>query len=143
MCLWPEVSSRTKACHSCSALKVKCVVVGEESSEAGPSKKGKVAVDKGKGKAKKVKETKSEPEFGFRELVEELQGLRQDLREFWMDLWSMHHVAMQIANQTADVVDNMEDLTKHFVPYPEEREEEVGISGNTRGVEEDGEETLQ
>ena len=74
-CLWPEVSSRTKACHSCSALKVKCVVPGEE-SEAGPSKKRKVAVDKGKGKAKEVKETKSEPEFGFQELVEELRGLR-------------------------------------------------------------------
>ena len=29
-------------------------------------------MDKGKGKAKEVKEAKSEPEFGFRELVEEL-----------------------------------------------------------------------
>ena len=38
-CLWPEASSRTKACHSCSTLKVNCVVPGEESSEAGPSKK--------------------------------------------------------------------------------------------------------
>ena len=40
-CLWPEASPRTRACHSCSALKVKCVVPGEE-SEAGPSKKRKV-----------------------------------------------------------------------------------------------------
>ena len=78
-CLWPEATLRTKACHSCSALKVKCVVPGEE-SEAGPSKKRKVAVDKGKGKAKEVKVMKSEPEFGFRELVEELRGLRQDLK---------------------------------------------------------------
>ena len=73
-CLWPEASSRTKACHSCSALKVRCVVAGEESSEAGPSKKRKVATDKGKGKAKEVKKTKSEPEFRFQELVEELPG---------------------------------------------------------------------
>ena len=29
-CLWPEATPRTKACHSCSALKVKCVVPGEE-----------------------------------------------------------------------------------------------------------------
>ena len=55
-------------------------MLGEE--EAGPSKKRKVVVDKGKGKAKEVKETKSELEFGFRELVEELRGLRQDLKEF-------------------------------------------------------------
>ena len=86
-CLWLEATSRTKACYSCSALKVKCVVPGEE-SEAGPSKKRKVAADKGKGKAKEVKETKSEPEFGFQELVEELRGLRQDLKEFRTDLWS-------------------------------------------------------
>ena len=56
----------------CSALKVKCVVAGGESSEAGPLKKRKVAMDKGKGKAKVVKEMKSEPEFRFQELVEEL-----------------------------------------------------------------------
>ena len=55
-CLWPEALPRTRACHSCSALKVKCVVPGEE-SEAGPSKKRKVAVDKGKGKAKEAKVT--------------------------------------------------------------------------------------
>ena len=71
-CLWPEASSRTKACHLCSSLKVKCVVLGEVSLEAGPSKKRKIATDKGKGKAKGVKETKSELEFRFQELVEEL-----------------------------------------------------------------------
>ena len=71
-CFWPEASWQAKACHLCSALKAKCVVAGQESSEARPSKKRKVAVDKGKGKAKEVKEIKSEPEFGFRELVEEL-----------------------------------------------------------------------
>ena len=37
-CLWPEASSCTKACHLCSTLKVKCVVPGEESSEARPLK---------------------------------------------------------------------------------------------------------
>ena len=97
----------------------------------------------GKGKAKEVKEAKSEPEFRFRELVEELRGLRQDLREFRMDLRSTHRIAVQLANQMADIADNMEDLTKHFVPYPEEREEEAGNSRNTRGAEDDGEETLQ
>ena len=71
-CFWPEALSRAKACHQCSSLKAKCVVVGQESSEAGPSKKRKVAVDKGKGKAKEVKEMKSKLEFRFRELVEEL-----------------------------------------------------------------------
>ena len=142
-CLWPEASSRTKACHSCSALKVKCLVPGEESSEAGPSKKRKVAVDKGKGKAKMVKETKSEPEFGFRELVEELRGLRQDLKELWMDLWSTHCVAVQVSNQMGDIVDSVEDLAKYFVPYPEEKKEEAGNSGNTGDAEDDEEETLQ
>ena len=53
-----------------------------------------MAVDKGKGKAKEVKETKSEPEFGFWELVEELRGLRQDLREFRTDLRSTHRIAV-------------------------------------------------
>ena len=98
-----------------------------------------MATDKGKGKAKEVK---SEPEFGFQEL-EELWGLRQDLRELWTDFQRTHHIAVQIANQMSDMADNMEDLTKHFVPYPEEREKEVGISGNTREAEDDGEETLQ
>ena len=97
----------------------------------------------GKGKAKEVKEVKSKPEFRFQELVEELQGLRQDLRELWTDLQSTHCVTVQIANQTADVANDMEDLTRHFIPYPEETEEEVGISGNAGGAEEDGEETLQ
>ena len=141
-CLWPEATSCTKACHSCSALKVKCVVPGEE-SEAGPSKKRKVAADKGKGKAKEVKETKSKPEFGFRELVEELRGLRQDLKELWTDLWSTHRVAVQVSNQTGDIADSVEDLAKYFVPYPEEKKEEVGNAGNAGDTEDDEEETLQ
>ena len=100
-------------------------MAGEKSSEAGPSKKRKVATDKGKRKAKEVKETKSKLEFGFRELVEELRGLRQDLREFRTDLRSTHRIAVQIANQAADIADSVEDMTRHFVPYTEEREEEV------------------
>ena len=110
-CFWPEASSRAKAYHQCSFLKAKCIVVGQESLEAGPSKKRKVAVDKGKGKAKEVKETKSEPEFGFQQLVEELHGLRQDLREFRTDLRSTHRVTVQIANQTVAVANDMEDMT--------------------------------
>ena len=35
----------------------------------------------------------------------------------------------------SDMADNMEDLTKHFVPYPEEREKEARISRNTGGAE--------
>ena len=100
-------------------------------------------MDKGKGKAKEVKEAKSELEFGFQELVEELRGLRQDLRELRTDFRNTHCVAVQITNQMADVADNVEDLTKHFIPYPEEREEEVENSGNAGGAEDDGEETLQ
>ena len=101
-------------------------------------------MDKGKGKAKEVKETKSELEFRFWEVVEELRGLRQDLRELRTDFRSTHRVAMQIANQTADVANDVEDMTKHFVPFAVEQEgEEAGNSGNTGGVEDDGEETLQ
>ena len=100
-------------------------------------------MDNRKGKVKEVKEAKSEPGFGFREMVEELQGLRQDLRELRTDFRRMHHITVQIANQMSDIADNMEDLTKHFVPYPEEREKEAGISGNTGGAEYDGKETLQ
>ena len=139
-CLWPEASSQTKACHSCSALKVKCLVLGEESSEAGPSKKRKVAVDKGKGKAKEVKEKKSEPEFGFRELVEELRGLRQDLRELRTDLRSTHRIAVQVSNQMGDIADSVEDMARFFVPY---QKEEAGNSRNAREAEDDEEETLQ
>ena len=101
-------------------------------------------MDKGKGKAKEVKEAKSEPEFRFRELVEELRGLRQDLREFRTDLQSTHHIAVQLANQMADVADNVEDLTRHFVLFAAEQEgEEAENSGNAGGAEYDGEETLQ
>ena len=98
----------------------------------------------GKGKAKEVKEAKSELEFGFRELVEELRGLRQDLRELQIDLWSMHHVAVQVANQTADMEDNMEDMMRHFVLFVVEQEEEgAGNSRNAGRVEDDEVETLQ
>ena len=54
------------------------------------------------------------------------------MRELQMDLCSTYHVAMQIANQTADVADNVE-----------QEEEEAGNSRNARGAEDDGEETLQ
>ena len=142
-CLWPEASSWTKACHSCSTLKVKCIVAGEE-SEAGPSKKRKVAVDNGKGKTKEVKETKSEPEFGFWELVEELRGLRQDLKELRTDFRSTHCVAVQIANRTVDIANDLEDVAKHFIPYMVEQEEEgEGNSGNAGEAEDEVEETLQ
>ena len=50
---------------------------------------------------------------------------------------------MQIANQTVDVANDMEDITKHFVLFVEEQEEEAGNSRNTGGAENDGEETLQ
>ena len=142
-CFWPESSLQAKACHQCSAQKAKYVVAGQGSSEAGPLKKRKVAVDKGKGKAKEVKEAKSEPEFRFQEVVEELRGLRQDLRELQMDFWSTHHIAVQIANQTVDVANDMEDIMKHFVLFVEEQEEEAGNSRNTGGSKNDGEETLQ
>jgi hypothetical protein len=96
-------------------------------------------MDKRKGKVKDLNKPKSEPE-----LVEELQGLRQDLREHQTDFWNMHRVAVQIANRTADVVNDMEDLTRHFVLFVAEQEgEEAENSGNTRGAEYDGEETLQ
>ena len=141
-CLWLEATSRTKACHSCSALKVKCVVLGEE-SEAGPSKKRKVATDKGKGKAKELNETKSEPEFGFWELIEELRGLRQDLKELRTDLQSTHRVAVQVSNQMGDIADSVEDLAKYFVPYLEEKKEEAGGSGNAGDMEDEEDETLR
>ena len=100
-------------------------------------------MDKGKGKGKEVKEVKSKLEFGFPELVEDPRGLRQDLRELWTDFLNTHRVTMQIANQTADVANSVEDMTRHFVPYLEEREEETGISRNAGEAEDDGEETLQ
>ena len=101
-------------------------------------------MDKRKGKAKEVKEAKSELEFGFQELVEELRGLRQDLRELRTDFRSTHCVAVQITNQMADVADNVEDLTRHFVLFVVEQEgEEAENSGNAGGAEYDGEETLQ
>ena len=106
---------------------MQCLVLGEESLEARPSKKRKVAMDKGKGKAKEVKEKKSEPEFGFRELVKELQGLRQDLKELWTDLPSTHHITVQVSNQTGDIADSVEDMARFYVPY---QKEEVGNSGN-------------
>ena len=101
-------------------------------------------MDKGKGKAKEVKEAKSELEFGFRELVEELRGLRQDLRELRTDFRSTHRIADQVTNQMVDIADNVEDLTRHFVLFAAEQEgEEAENSGNAGGAEYDGEETLQ
>ena len=80
-------------------------MVGLE-SEAGPSKKRKVAANKGKAKAKEVKlevrlGLKSEPGFGFREMVEELRGLREDLKEFRGDYRNSHRVWLQIAHNSS------------------------------------------
>ena len=102
-----------------------------------------MAADKGKGKAKEVKVMKSEPEFRFRELVEELRGLRQDLKEFRTDLRSTHRVTVQVSRQTGDIADCVEDMAKYFVPYPEEKKEEAGGSGNAGDTEDEEEETLQ
>ena len=61
-----------------------------------------------------------------------------------MDFWSTHRVAVQIANRTVDMANDLEDLTRHFVPFAVEQEEEgAGNSRNAREVEDDGEETLQ
>ena len=101
-------------------------------------------MDKGKGKAKEVKETKSELEFGFWEVVEELRGLRQDLRELQTDFRNMHRIAVQIANRTADVANDVEDLMRHFVLFVVEQEgEEVGNSGNAGGAENDGDSSIE
>ena len=87
-----------------------------------------------------MKETKSEPEFRFRELVEELRGLRQDLREFRTDLRSTHRIAVQLSSHTGDIADSVEDMAKYFVPY---QKEEVENSGNAGETEDNEEETLQ
>ena len=56
----------------------------------------------------------------------------------------MHHVAVQVANQTADMEDNMEDMMRHFVLFVVEQEEEgAGNSRNAGRVEDDEVETLQ
>ena len=60
-----------------------------------------------------------------------------------MDLRNMHHVAVQVSNQTGDIVDSVEDLAKYFVPYPEGKKEEAGGSGNAGDTEDEEEETLQ
>ena len=42
------------------------------------------------------------------------------------------------------MANDLEDLTRHFVPFAVEQEEEgAGNSRNAREVEDDGEETLQ
>ena len=69
--------------------------------------------------------------------------MRQDLREFRTDLQSTHRIAVQISNQTGDIADNVEDMARYFVPYPEEKGKEAESSGNTREVENDEDETLQ
>ena len=40
-------------------------------------------------------------------------------------------------------MDSVEDMVRYFVPYLEEKGKEVGSSGNTGEVEDDGDETLQ
>jgi hypothetical protein len=88
-CFWRD-SPRATACRHCNLNKKTCEVgAGKEGSEAGPSKKRKVAA-KGKGKEKE----KSEPESGLgadagaallaemRGMREEIEGLRAEFRTF-------------------------------------------------------------
>ena len=53
---------------------------------------------------------------------------------------STHRITVQLSNQTRDIADSVEDLTKFFVPY---QTEEAGKSRNAGEVEDDEEETLQ
>ena len=87
-----------------------------------------------------IKEEKGNISVYSQQLVEELRGLRQDLREFRTDLRSTHRVAVQVSRQTGDIADCVEDLAKFFVPY---QREEVENSGNTGEMEDNEEETLQ
>ena len=70
--------------------------------------------------------------------------MRQDLKELRTDFRSMHHVAVQISNRTADIANDVKDVARHFVPYVVEQEEEgEGNSGNAGEAEDEVEETLQ
>ena len=97
-------------------------------------------MDKRKRKVKEVKEAMSKPEFGFQELVKELRGLRQDLKEFRTDLRSTHRIAVQLSNQMGDIADSVEDMARFFMPY---QKEEVENSRNAGETEDNEEETLQ
>ena len=66
--------------------------------------------------------------------------MRQDLRELRTDFQNTHCVAVQITNQMADVADNVEDLTRHFVLFAAEQEgEEAENSRNAGGAKYNGE----
>jgi hypothetical protein len=93
-------AKRAKSCHYCSGHKTGCVKPWEVQSEAGSSKKRKVGVDKGKGK---VREVEAKPEFGLREVVEELRGLREDLREFQKEFRHAARVGDQVASRLKKV----------------------------------------
>ena len=87
-----------------------------------------------------IKEEKGNISVYSQQLVEELRGLRQDLREFWTDLRSTHRIAVQLSSHTGDIADSVEDMARFFVPY---QKEEVENSGNAGETEDNEEETLQ
>ena len=163
--MWPDASMWAKACHSYSGQNARCVKAGQEQPEAGLLKKRKVGADKGKGKAKEVK---AKLEFGFRKVVEELQGLRQEQWEFQLDFQNSHWIGVQMASTIVEVASHINDLA--YLLIPEEKEDELenglqeeeeekalektpemevveggegaGSSSSARGSENDGEETL-
>ena len=102
----------------------------EAQSEARPSKKRKVGVDKGKGKAK----VEVEPEFSLWEVVEELQGLREDLWEFQKEFRHAVRVGDQVASQLRKVNTDLNDLADFFMTRESDDEEEQG-EGYDKGVE--------
>ncbi|KIM71256.1 hypothetical protein PILCRDRAFT_17228 [Piloderma croceum F 1598] len=111
-CFWRDDLKQAKACYKCNTHKRLCTKdgVGQKGSEAGPSKKRKVVVEKvekGKGKEKEVDI--------WGEILAELWGLWADMQEFWGEFQNMVQVGNHIARHMKAVARDVCDLADHFV----------------------------
>ena len=113
-CFWRD-SPQATACRHCNLNKKMCEVgAGKEGSEAGPSKKRKVAA-KGKGKEKEKLELESGLGVDAGALLEEMRGMREEMEGLRAEFRSLADIGkavvrlLKMANRNVEFIADQMD----------------------------------
>src|SRR5882724_6024125 len=143
-CFWRD-AQRAKACRRCHSMKKTCLpaeVTTEATevtavTEAGPSKKRKVAPPKGKGKEKeKAMETEVGEEIGMA-LLEEMRGMRTEMagvKESVEGLWADFRALASIGRTFVKILRNVDHNVGFVADQMEGSEVEDGVAGTENGA---------
>src|SRR5882724_4477 len=134
-CFWRD-AQRAKACRRCHSMKKTCLPA-EVATEAGPSKKRKVAPPKGKGKEKeKATETEVGEEIGMA-LLEEMRGMRTEMagvKESVEGLQVDFCALASIGRTFVKILRNVDHNVGFVADQMEGSEVEDGVAGTENGA---------